>query len=218
MVTFRSTFVLIVTLLATPLLAAEGGVRVVDGDTLWLGATEVRLFGVDAPEHAQTCQRAGADWGCGGWATGVLQAMVAGREVICDGRGTDRYGRTLAVCRADGADLNAALVRAGAAFAYRKYSTVYVPEEQAAQREGLGVWAGTAQTPEDFRHGAALVRAAEPVPGDCAIKGNISSGGKIYHRPGQEHYAETGIDPARGERWFCTEAEARAAGWRAARR
>jgi hypothetical protein len=50
------------------------------------------------------------------------------------------------------------------------------------------------------------------------IKGNVSSrGARIYHMPGQQHYADTRISPNKGERWFCTEAQARAAGWRRAR-
>jgi hypothetical protein len=65
--------------------------------------------------------------------------------------------------------------------------------------------------------------AAAPAPmptreRGCDIKGNVNSkGARIYHVPGGEHYAETRIDAARGERWFCSEAEAQAAGWRAAR-
>lgn len=53
----------------------------------------------------------------------------------------------------------------------------------------------------------------------CNIKGNISinSGERIYHVPGQEYYFETNISPEYGERWFCLEQEARAAGWRRAR-
>jgi endonuclease YncB( thermonuclease family) len=217
MVTFRSVFVLLLPLFALPLWAAEGAVRVVDGDSLWVGQTEVRLFGIDAPEAAQTCGRAGAEWACGTWATEALRGLVAGRAVSCDPRGEDRYGRTLAVCRAEGIEINRALVQAGVAFAYRRYSTAYVAEERAAERAGRGIWAGSAQEPEAFRRAATGAGTAEP-QGDCRIKGNISSGGRIYHRPGQENYAATGIDEARGERWFCTEAEARAAGWRAARR
>jgi hypothetical protein len=58
-----------------------------------------------------------------------------------------------------------------------------------------------------------------PLPlagGACNIKGNISmsTGERIYHMPGQEYYSETVISPGKGERWFCSEAEARAAGWR----
>jgi len=48
----------------------------------------------------------------------------------------------------------------------------------------------------------------------CLIKGNISRNGRIYHVPGSEWYDETRIDESKGERWFCTEDEARAAGWR----
>lgn len=60
--------------------------------------------------------------------------------------------------------------------------------------------------------------ASMATPG-CTIKGNISinTGERIYHVPGQEWYAETRISPMYGERWFCSEAEARAAGWRRAR-
>ena len=60
--------------------------------------------------------------------------------------------------------------------------------------------------------------APDPAPpGDCAIKGNVSTSGRIYHVPGSRSYADTRIDTTRGERWFCSEAEARAAGWRAPR-
>jgi hypothetical protein len=79
-------------------------------------------------------------------------------------------------------------------------------------REGRGLWAGEVALPETFRH------SPEPVAGDCAIKGNISASGQIYHRPGQRDYDAVRIDSRKGERWFCTESEARAAGWRAARR
>ncbi len=54
----------------------------------------------------------------------------------------------------------------------------------------------------------------------CDIKGNISidTGERIYHVPGQHYYPETKISARYGERWFCSEEEARAAGWRRARR
>ena len=51
----------------------------------------------------------------------------------------------------------------------------------------------------------------------CDIKGNITLNGRIYHVPGQEYYKATRVNPFIGERWFCTEEEARAAGWRKAR-
>jgi hypothetical protein len=55
----------------------------------------------------------------------------------------------------------------------------------------------------------------EPRPG-CAIKGNFRKE-RIYHLPGQRYYDRTVIDPGEGERWFCTEEEAVANGWRKAK-
>jgi len=56
------------------------------------------------------------------------------------------------------------------------------------------------------------------VPG-CNVKGKVSinTGERIYHVPGQKYYGQTTIDPLGGERWFCSEAEARRAGWRRSR-
>jgi len=62
------------------------------------------------------------------------------------------------------------------------------------------------------------VTKSQNSPNDsCAIKGNINaSGEKIYHLPGCGSYSKTQIDESNGEKWFCNEAEARAAGWRKA--
>lgn len=196
----------------------EGSARVVDGDTLAIRGISVRLIGIDAPERAQSCERGGEAWACGVWAGEALRAMVGGREVACEGREQDPYGRLLATCRIGGRELNALLVREGAAVAYRRYSARYVAEEWQAQASGRGIWAGAVQAPEAFRRGAELRVAAAAREGDCRIKGNISGSGRIYHRPGQEHYAATRISIAEGERWFCSAREAEAAGWRAARR
>ncbi|PBB21008.1 hypothetical protein CK219_05290 [Mesorhizobium sp. WSM4313] len=67
---------------------------------------------------------------------------------------------------------------------------------------------------------AETIPSASLLSTGCNIKGNISinTGERIYHVPGQEHYWETKISPQYGERWFCSEAEAQAAGWRKARR
>jgi len=93
-----------------------------------------------------------------------------------------------------------------------------VDEEVQAEAEGAGMWAGTFVAPWDYRAGAGS--ASEPAASDgCVIKGNISSSGeRIYHVPGGQYYDRTIIDEAAGERWFCTEAEAVAAGWRKAKR
>ena len=194
----------------------SGPARVIDGDTLRIGATRIRLHGIDAPEAAQTCTSAeGADFACGAVATQALVTVIGEGRVACTPVDLDRYGRTVARCAVAGRDLGQAMVAAGYATAYRAYSTAYVKAEDEARRAGRGLWAAQMQNPADYRAAQAQVQAA---PASCAIKGNIGGGGRIYHTPGQEHYAATRISTAKGERWFCTEAEARAAGWRAARR
>ena len=196
----------------------SGPARVIDGDTLRIGATQIRLHGIDAPEATQTCAAAdGAVTACGALATRALAALTAGAQLSCTALDVDRYGRTVARCTSGGRDLGRAMVEAGHALAYRRYSTAYVGAEDGARQARRGLWSGRMQDPAAFRASRTVAAAPAAVPG-CAIKGNISGGGRIYHVPGQEHYAATRINTARGERWFCTEAEARAAGWRAARR
>ena len=75
--------------------------------------------------------------------------------------------------------------------------------------------------PWDWRRGERTVSfgASSSGPSDgCRLRGNISRNGRIYHLPGQQHYDRTDIDEDEGERWFCSEAEAQAAGWRRAKR
>jgi endonuclease YncB( thermonuclease family) len=193
----------------------EGPARVVDGDTLDVGQTRVRLEGIDAPETAQTCRTAtGEIWACGKVSAAFLRALVRTKDVACDSTGTDKYRRTLAICFQDGDSINEAMVRAGMAWAFVRYSKEYVAVEADARARKVGVWQGPAVAPWDFRHGTWQV--AETASRDCPIKGNISSHGHIYHMPWSPWYARVKIDESRGERWFCSEAEALAAGWRPA--
>ena len=204
-----------------------GRARVIEGDTIAVGSARIRLFGVDAPESAQRCLAESRRWSCGEQATRALAARIDGRSVACEERDRDRYGRIVAVCRYGGQDVNAWLVREGWASAYRRYSTAYVGEEAAAKAAQRGVWRGEFVPPWDWRRGDRLETATRDTPrvaardrGGCNIKGNIShnSGRRIYHMPGDRDYERTRISTSRGERYFCTEAEARAAGWRRAGR
>ena len=197
-------------------------VQVTDGDTLVVVGTRMRLIGIDAPELQQTCARAnGQRWPCGSAARAALQALVqTDPGMVCLGDSHDRYGRLLVKCHGSFGDLGQAMVAQGMARAYRKYAMDYVGAEQAAQRNRLGIWQGVNQSPEVYRATeAALEPVLETGPSGsdiCRIKGNISANGRIYHLPGQEFYHKTRISAARGERWFCSEAEARTAGWRKA--
>ncbi|KAF0675418.1 thermonuclease family protein [Profundibacterium mesophilum] len=193
----------------------SGRVRVVDGDTIAVGQENVRLLGIDAVEKDQTCRAAdGGSYPCGVYVTDWLRARAEGRRAVCEVEERDRYGRHVALCRIDGDDIAAELVEAGLATAYRRYSVRYVPAEDRARENGIGFWAGSFEPPSSYRR--SRIEGVEP-PGACKIKGNISANGKIYHVPGARSYDRTGIKTEEGERWFCTESEARAAGWRAAR-
>jgi endonuclease YncB( thermonuclease family) len=205
----------------------SGAVRVVDGDSLHVGDTEVRLFGVDAFEGRQVCVRDGNPWRCGEAAANELRKLTTGTSITCDKRDTDSYGRTVAVCTDGTVDLGAELARAGLALAYREFSDDYVDEESEAKTTRRGAWAGDFVPPWDARRaGYTQPRQPQSRSGDgvsscrgAGIKGNISipSGERIYHVPGSSSYDETRIDEADGERWFCTEDDARRAGWRARR-
>ncbi len=224
-----------------------GRATVTDGDTIVIGGTRIRLDGLDAPERRQACLDANErSYPCGGQAANALDTLIARRTVACRSEGTDRYDRMLGTCwvaaelpkgtgtrgtvpatRNDDS-LNERMVAAGWALAYRRYSTAYVSTERRAQADGRGIWQGAHTPPWDYRRGQRLMSTAAPAAKafapstaassrNCAIKGNISKSGRIYHVPGSRWYDRTRIDTGRGERWFCSEAEARAAGWRASR-
>lgn len=218
--------------LSLPLGAVNPAPRIIDGDTLVLGDEKIRLNGIDAPELSQTCTTpSGENWPCGQKAKQKLQALAAKGKLTCKGSKTDLYHRTLATCYVAGQDINAAMVRSGAAVAFRRYSRAYVPLEQAARKDRLGIWQGSLQMPWDYRKakhnhlakrtspvpsaGATVANSVGTGPKGCNIKGNISKAGRIYHLPGSASYAATKISLSKGERWFCSEQEAKAAGWRA---
>ncbi len=219
-----SAALLALVLAAIPAGADEvaGVARVIDGDTLAIGATRVRLFGIDAPESHQQCGATGALWDCGKIAATRLTAL-AGGGVRCSGDEHDRYGRLIATCRAEGIDLGGRMVEEGLAWAFVRYSDTYVSDEADARSRHVGIWQGAAEAPWEFRANGGFRAASGTAAGTekagppgCLVKGNISgNGARIYHLPGEPSYARTRIDTAKGEAWFCDEAAALAAGFRA---
>jgi endonuclease YncB( thermonuclease family) len=130
----RLTIAILVIAFVAPAMAQT----VTDGDTIKLGGTIYRLWGIDAPEGRQAC----ADgWPAGRMATTRLQALTSGRNVVCEERDRDRYGRVVAICRVSGEDLGAIMVREGLAWAFVRYSKDYVGQEGRAKADRLGVHA-----------------------------------------------------------------------------
>ena len=193
-----------------------GTASVIDGDTIDIDGKRVRLEGIDAPETAQVCRRAnGGEWSCGRAAADALAQLVGARRVTCRDEGTDKYDRVLGVCSVAGVDINAELVRRGYAWAFVKYSERYVKQEAEAKAAAAGIWQGEAEPAWIYRQNRWKVAEGD-APQGCAIKGNITENGQIYHMPWSPWYGRVKVDPERGERWFCSEAEAQNAGWRSA--
>lgn len=195
-----------------------GRAEAVDGDTLAVGGIRVRLEGIDAPEAEQTCTDArGAVWACGQEAQRALARLVANVIVSCEERGLDKYKRLLGVCRVGPVEVNAELVRRGLAWAFTRYSQSYVALEAEARRGKVGIWSGSAQPAWDYR--ATRWHEADTggeAPKGCPIKGNVTANGRIYHLPWSPWYGRIRMDGVKGKRWFCSEDEAIAAGWRPA--
>lgn len=124
------------------------GQTVTDGDTIKIDGERYRLWGIDAPESKQRC---GDGWAAGTEATKFLKVLLGEGTVACEPRTKDRYGRTVALCRAAGRDLGAEMVRAGMAWAFVRYSAEYVPEEAEARREGRGIHAHNCDPAWDWR-------------------------------------------------------------------
>jgi endonuclease YncB( thermonuclease family) len=212
----------------------SGPATVVDGDTFIIDNIKIRLNAIDAPETDQLCLNASNEvYSCGILARDRLRARIGGGIVICHTDTTDRYGRSLANCFLGDEDLNHWLVSEGLALSYVQYSDRYKAAEDVAKRRKKGLWSGAFVAPWDWRHRtlqtvflgataskvntAALSKISAQVPpsAECAIKGNVNRNGeRIYFVPGNSAYGKVLMDKDLGERWFCTEAEAEAAGWR----
>jgi endonuclease YncB( thermonuclease family) len=116
--------------IAAPAVAAEiaGPARVIDGDTIDIAGTRIRLWGIDAPETRQTCEgRDGQTYECGRDSRAVIIELTRDRVVTCDPRDRDRYQRVVAVCRTEAGDINAAIVRRGWAVDWPRYSQAPTP-------------------------------------------------------------------------------------------
>ena len=130
---------------------AEAAVEVIDGDSLIVDGTEVRLNGIDAPEYHQECfdgkERA---YACGKKAYLALQAL-AGPDTKCREVTVDRYHRSVAVCRSRGKVINEEMVLRGWAVAYTQYTDEFAGAERAAKEARRGIWQGRFMAPELYR-------------------------------------------------------------------
>ena len=125
--------------------------RVVDGDTIHLNGEKIRFTGIDTPELKQTCIKEGFIDPCGVTAKEILIVKIGDNKVECISEGKDRYKRTLAECFVNDESLSSYLVRSGYAFAYRRYSKKFIPDEDYAKDNKIGMWSMKFQYPWDYR-------------------------------------------------------------------
>jgi len=139
-------------LMRTPDTPVTGNAFVADGDTLTISGTRIRLIDIDAPELDQTCRDAqDRDWPCGRQASAQLRSHVRGRDLRCQPKSRDKYGRTLATCSLpDGTDINAWMVQQGWAVTSGS-ANVYGSQQREAKSARRGLWAGSFTPPREWR-------------------------------------------------------------------
>ena len=237
-----SSFIFLTLLSASPGRAAGATVR--DGHTIQLGEVTYRLDGVDAPEFDQMCIDDHADpWSCGVDARDQLTRLIGGRPVHCDDLGPDKNFTKwhIGLCTVEGetVSLNQQLVQQGFAMDFEPSAKGRFLDDEAKARDARqGLWKGCFIAPDDFRHGKrdgalrggacrtdrdrqireALFPEFLAMPPACSIKGKFALRAEvtgdvgIYHLQGCRSYA--GL--TKPDRWFCSEDDAQAAGFRRA--
>lgn len=194
-------------------------IKIIDGDTIIFNEKKIRLFGIDAPETNQYCfDKNKIKYSCGINSTNALIQFIkenSNESIQCTQIGIDQYGRFISECWIGKISINSWLVRNGHALAYLKYSKQFFYDEKKARENDLGLWQGKFINPWEWRRGKRYKNSNYSDKKKCKIKGNISSRGqKIYHIPGNLNYEKTKINDNKGERWFCSEEEAKMSGWR----
>ena len=126
-------------------------VKIIDGDTIYLNGEKIRFTGIDTPELKQTCTKNNEVIYCGIKARKLLVEKIGKNKVQCVREGKDQYKRTLAECFVNKVSLSSYLVRNGYAFAYRKYSQKFIPDEDFARINKNGMWSMTFEFPWEYR-------------------------------------------------------------------
>jgi endonuclease YncB( thermonuclease family) len=223
-------------------MAASAIVR--DGSTLQLGNLTYRLDGIDVPTVDQLCIDEHADsWTCGIEARDQLTKLIGGRQVRCDDLGPDPAfkKRHLGVCKVEGetTSLSQLLVRNGFALNVEASATGrFQLDEARAKEDRQGLWKGCFAAPREFRvakkDGALLGAACRTdrdreirealfpedlvMPASCNIKGKYAVRARVTGNLGIYHLQACRSYPGltKPDRWFCSEEDAQAAGFRRA--
>jgi endonuclease YncB( thermonuclease family) len=223
-------------------LAANATVR--DGSTLQLGNVTYRLDGIDAPPIDQICIDEHADsWTCGLEARDQLTKLIGGRQVRCDDLGADPAYRKrhLGVCKIEGETTSLSQSVVGNGFALNVEASAtgrFKVDEARAREDRKGLWKGCFVAPQEFRRGKkdgpllggscpaerdreirdVLFPADQAMPAGCNIKGKFAVRARVTGNLGIYHLQACRSYPGltNPDRWFCSEEDAQAAGFRRA--
>ncbi|KPF97001.1 nuclease [Rhodopseudomonas sp. AAP120] len=207
--------------------------QIVDGGTIEIKGTKIRLQGIDVPENDQVCvDEKGTGWTCGLAARDELIKRFGDKSWTCQVAGRDKFGRSLGSCAVGTESVEEWIVRSGWALSLAG-SRAYEASEATAREAQAGLWSGAFIPPSAWRNrnrqtkivgadrapGSATeillgtAATADPPSPECTIKGSFSRGGQCtYQRPGGRSYAKLKMGP--GQRWFCSIQEAEAVGCR----
>ena len=212
-----------------------------DGGTLQLAGNIFRLDGIDAPAVDQMCIDDHADsWACGVEARDQLTKLIGGKQVRCGDLGPDpaTKKRRLGLCIVEGETLSLGQLLVQKGFALADARSKFKPDEMAAKDDRRGLWKGCFVAPQDFRRwkkdaalngGAcrtdrdgqirdALFPADADMPSGCNIKGKYAVRARVTGNTGIYHLQACRSYPGltNPDRWFCSEEDAQAAGFRKA--
>jgi endonuclease YncB( thermonuclease family) len=237
----RSLSFIVVLLTATQSWAASPIVR--DGGTIQLAEVTYKLDGIDAPEFDQICIDEHADtWACGVAARDQLARLIAGRPVRCEDLGADTTYRKrhVGICTTEGetVSLNELLVRQGFALNVESAKAGFKDDEAGAKDARRGLWKGCFAAPHEFRRGRkdgvllggscrtdkdreirqVLFPDHPAMPPGCSIKGKLAIRARVTGHIGIYQMQGCRSYPAltKPDRWFCSEEDAQADGFRRA--
>jgi endonuclease YncB( thermonuclease family) len=238
----RGAILILAMFAAGPAFAANSSVR--DGGTIDIGEVTYRLGGIDAPAADQICIDDHADsWACGAEARDQLTKLIGDRDVHCEDLGADPSYKKwhLGICTADGekTSLNQLLVQRGFAMNFASAGQSRFSEDETdARNDRRGLWRGCFVAPREFRAGQrdggllgsacrtdkdreireALFPQDPAMPSGCGIKGKYALRARVTGNIGIYHLQACQSYPAltRPDRWFCSEDDAKAAGFRKA--
>ncbi|PPD00435.1 MAG: nuclease [Hyphomicrobium sp.] len=191
-----------------------GRATVLAGDRLRVDGTTIKLSGVIAPDANQPCLKAnGRRWACSASAQRALDRLVRGKLVSCNPTASNDAGVTLATCTIGEDDIASTLARGGHVFASTGMFSTYRGDEDVARAAKIGLWQGETVHPDDWR-ARVWEEAKRTAPDGCPIKGFVKSSTLTYAMPWSRDYSRAKVRSGKADRWFCSEDEARAAGFK----